>query len=255
MFNKEKYPILEFDDCKEAIINPSMLINKYGKLPYDKLVITFFKEAINLLKKEEKIKEYLTINGENDLIVYKYVDDDVLIIHGIIGGPACGGFLDELIGLGIKKIIFCGGGGVLDKNIKVGELLVVDGAIRDDGFSYHYAKPSRVIYSNKDVKNSICKYLDEKNLPYLTGLVWTTDAFYRETKDKILLRKDEGAKIVEMEQAGCIAVTQFRDVKYGAIIYGGDDVSQESWDERGWKNRKGFRYSLIEICKEIVKLI
>ena len=34
--------------------------------------------------------------------------------------------------------MFCGGGGVLDKKIEVGQLLVVDGAIRDEGCSYHY---------------------------------------------------------------------------------------------------------------------
>ena len=28
-----------------------------------------------------------------------------------------------------------------------------------------------------------------------------------------------------MEQAGLIAVSQFRGIDYGAIIYGGDDVS------------------------------
>ena len=38
-----------------------------------------------------------------------------------------------------------GGGGVLDRNIEVGQLLLVDGAIRDEGFSYHYMPPSRVI--------------------------------------------------------------------------------------------------------------
>ncbi len=255
MIVKKEFPILEFDTNEEALINPYLLKEHYAPLASDKLIISFFKEAINMLIEEGKIKEYITISGENDLVVYKYVDDDVLIIHGYIGGPACGGFLDELIGLGVQKVMFCGGGGVLDKNIKVGDLLVVEGAIRDDGFSYHYVEPSRIIYTDNGVRKTICDYLKDNNLPYLEGIVWTTDAFYRETKDRIQLRKEEGAKIVEMEQAGCIAVTNFRNVKYGAIIYGGDDVSQDVWDNRNWKNRKSIRYSLIEICKDLVKII
>ena len=243
MIKRENFPILEFDDSKEALINPTVLQKKHGILPIDKLVITFFKEAINLLIQDNKIEEYLTIEGENDLVVYKFKDEDVLLMHGIIGCPACCGFMDELIAIGIKKIMFCGGGGTLDTNIKVGELLIVDGAIRDEGFSYHYVEPSRIIYTQKDVKETIHSYLLANNIPHLEGLVWTTDAFYRETKDRIKLRKEEGAKFVEMEQAGCIAVTQFRNVKYGSIIYAGDDVSLDEWNERSWKDRKSIRYS------------
>ena len=68
-------------------------------------------------------------------------------------------------------------------------------------------------------------------------------------------RKAEGAKIVEMEQAGCIAIAQYRSFDYGAIIYGGDDVSQDDWDTRSWDKRKGIRYNLVMLCKELVKEI
>ena len=68
-------------------------------------------------------------------------------------------------------------------------------------------------------------------------------------------RKSEGAKIVEMEQAGCIAVSQFRDFAYGALIYGGDDVSQEEWSQRAWRSRKGIRYDLVQLCKALVEIL
>lgn len=253
MITKHEYPILEFDDEKEALINPAYLQSIYGILPFDKLVITFFKDALDKLKEEGKIEKYLTLKGENNLDLYKFIDDDVFIIHGAIGCPACGGFLDDLIGIGIKKVMFCGGGGVLDKNIKVGELLVVEGAIRDEGFSYHYIEPSRIIYTQPDVLSVMTDYLDNNKIPYLKGLAWTTDCFYRETKERIKLRKEEGAKIVEMEQAGCIAVAQFRNIKYGAFLYGGDDVSQDVWDGRNWNTRGSVRYGLIDLCRELVK--
>ena len=254
MIIKNEFPILEYDDENEALINPTYLQSRYGVLPIDMLVITFFKDALDRLIEEGKIEKYLTIEGENNLDLYKFTDDDVFIIHGAVGCPACGGYLDDLIGIGIKKVMFCGGG-VLDKNIKVGELLAVEGAIRDEGFSYHYVKPSRIIYIQKDVFEVMTKYLDDNGIPYLKGLAWTTDAFYRETKERIKLRKEEGAKIVEMEQAGLIAVTQFRNVKYGALLYGGDDVSQDVWDGREWNKRGSIRYNLIELCKELVKRI
>ena len=151
--------------------------------------------------------------------------------------------------------MFCGGGGVLDRDIGVGQLLLVDGAIRDEGFSYQYIPPSRVIYINPEVREKIRQYLDENRVPYLQGLTWTTDAIFRETPDRIARRKAEGAKIVEMEQAGCIAVAQFRGFVYGALIYGGDDLSGEEWSNRGWRSREGVRWDLVALCKKLVKII
>ena len=252
MIRKSEYPILEFDDNKEALINPSEFGKKHGVFQIDKLVITFFKDAIDKLIEEGAIKPFYTVRGENAVVLYKFVDDDVLLMHGIVGCAATGGYLDELTGMGISKVMFCGGGGVLDKSIGVGELLVVDGAIRDEGFSYHYVEPSRIIYSQSDVRSKICGYLDASGIPYTTGIVWTTDAFYRETKEKIEYRRAEGARIVEMEQSGCIAVAQFRGIKYGAIIYGGDDVSGDEWDGRSWHDRKGIRYELVGICRKLL---
>lgn len=252
---KEKYPILEFDNEKVAVINPEVMLNSHQKLSSNKLIITFFKEVVNKLLEEKVIVKDVVIEGENDIILYKFINEDIYLMHGIIGCPATAGYLDELTGLGIEKVMFCGGGGVLDKNIKVGTLLVVNGAIRDEGFSYHYVEPSRIIESNKEVKGIITKYLDTNNIDYIEGLVWTTDAIFRETKTLVKMRKEEGAKIVEMEQSGCIAVAQFRNIKYGAIIYGGDDVSQDEWNNRSWISRKGIRYSLVGICKDILNLL
>ncbi len=255
MLHRNKYPLLEYDDTKDAVISPKDTTKKYSNFPSGKLVITFFKDVIKNLLSEKIIEEYLTITGENDLVIYKFIDCEIFLMHGIIGCPACGGFLDELTGLGISSVMFCGGGGVLDTNIKVGELMIVEGAIRDEGFSYHYAPPSRVIYAQKEVIEAICAYLNKNDIPHFRGLVWTTDSFYRETKDRIALRIEEGAKIVEMEQSGLIAVAQFRGIKYGAILYGGDDVSQEIWDSRSWHDKKSIRYALVKICKDLVSVI
>lgn len=207
------------------------------------------------LANEGKITHERTIAGENPILIYRFLDDDILITLGQIGCPACAGNLDLLNAMGITKVMFCGGGGVLDENIEVGQLLVVDGAIRDEGFSYHYIEPSRYIFTNPATTEKITRYLEDHSISYTRGLTWTTDAIFRETADRIARRKNEGAKIVEMEQAGCIAVSQFRGFEYGALIYGGDDVSQIEWSDRGWHSREGIRYDLVTLCKKLVKIL
>lgn len=253
MLNRNDFPILEFDTNPVAKLNPKAMIGD-EKWPVDKLIITFFPDVINRLLEEKAIEKSWYIGGENSFDIYRFVDaPQIWIVHGQVGCPACASNLDLFNAFGIKKVMFCGGGGVLDRNIKVGQLLLVDGAIRDEGFSYHYVEPSRVIYTDKSLTDRLAGLLEQKNVPYLRGLCWTTDAMFRETADKVELRRSEGAKIVEMEQAGCIAVSQFRGIEYGALIYGGDDVASEEWNSRGWGTRQGIRYNLVMLCKELVQ--
>lgn len=253
MITESSYPILEFDDAKVAKINPISFVEQ--SFDTDKLIITFFPEVIDKLLSEEKITPERKIGGENPFSIYRFSDNDILITLGQVGCPACAGNLDLFHAMGITKVMFCGGGGVLDKNMEVGQLLVVEGAIRDEGFSYHYIEPSRYIYTNSETTEKITRFLDENSISYIRGLTWTTDAIFRETADRIIRRKAEGAKIVEMEQAGCIAVSQFRGFEYGALIYGGDDVSQDEWSNRSWRSREGIRYNLVMLCKELVEIL
>lgn len=253
MFRKNDYPILEFDDNRDAKINPVTFVDTL--FDCNKMVITFFPEVMDKLIAEGKIVLEKTIGGENIVLVYRFVDSDVLITLGAVGCPSCAGNLDLFNAMGVEKVMFCGGGGVLDKNIQVGQLLVVEGAIRDEGFSYHYFEPSKYIYTDEKVTEKIVQYLSANSISYLKGITWTTDAIFRETADRIARRKEEGAKIVEMEQAGCIAVSRYRGFDYGALIYGGDDVSQEEWSNRGWRSREGIRYDLVMLCKELVNVI
>lgn len=253
MIHKAEYPILEFDDNPVAKLNPANFAD--SKFDTDKMIITFFPEVVQKLLDREEIFEELVIPGENPVPIYRFTEDpEVLLTLGQVGCPACAGNLDLFHAMGITKVMFCGGGGVLDRNIEVGQILVVDGAIRDEGFSYQYIAPSRVIRTDQETKEKIINYLKGNDIPYLQGLTWTTDAIFRETPERIALRKEEGAKIVEMEQAGCIAVARFRHFSYGALIYGGDDLSGEEWSMRGWRSRDGVRYDLVQLCRKLLKI-
>lgn len=258
MLTKNEVPILEFDDSPTAKLNPEHFVGEKteDKFPTNKLIITFFPEVVDKLIKSGQIAEERVISGENPVAVYRFTDrPEVLLTLGQVGCPACAGNLDLFHAMGVNKVMFCGGGGVLDRNIQVGQILVVDGAIRDEGFSYHYAPPSRIIGTDPETTGKITRYLSENGVPYLTGLVWTTDAIFRETPERISRRKEEGAKIVEMEQAGCIAVARFRNFSYGALIYGGDDLSGDDWSGREWRSREGIRYDLVTLCRKLVEII
>jgi uridine phosphorylase len=144
---------------------------------------------------------------------------------------------------------------VLQKEIAVGNLVIVSSAVRDEGASYHYLPPGREVTAHPAGVAVLQSVLKRQGLPYLIGKTWTTDAPYRETIAKISARKQEGCLVVEMEAAGLMAVSQYRGVILGQVLYGGDDLSGKDWDQRGWQSRMDVRERLfwlaIEACLEL----
>lgn len=76
------------------------------------------------------------------------------------------------------------------------------------------------------------KIFDELNIPYVFGKTWTTDAFYRETRNNVETRKKDGCITVEMECASVMAASQFRKVPAYQFLYAEDSLDEEVWDSR-----------------------
>lgn len=239
------YPILEHDFVREAFIEPSRVI-KPRDVP-EHCVICFFQDVIDKIVTEYNTKvvvENRWEDGPHPIYEIEFEGKRLAFFHPGIGSAFSASLLEEAIAFGCKKFIVCGGAGVLVKEIAVGNLIVVSSAVRDEGASYHYLPPEREVAANLAGVNALVKTLESRNVPYLLGKTWTTDAPYRETSNKIAARKEEGCLTVEMEAAGLMAVSQFRSVVLGQILYGGDDLSGATWDNRGWQTRDEVRKSL-----------
>jgi uridine phosphorylase len=146
--------------------------------------------------------------------------------------------------------VACGSGGVLRPDLKRGTVVIPDSAVRDEGTSYHYLPPSRTVEMNSEVVTKLEKILQKHHINYETGKVWTTDAFYRETKKKIAERKAENCLMVEMECAAFLAVAKFRNVVFGQYLGAGDDVSGDEWDPRFESNTMPFTEKLFWLSVE-----
>jgi uridine phosphorylase len=249
---KGEYPILEFDDAQVAKIEPSFSHKKIEG--YEYCVITFFREVLDAMEKEGRIKVVRFLNCETlDLPIYEmvYMGKKVHLCLGYVGAAGSAVFLEELIAFGFNKFIVCGGAGVLRKDIAVGHLMIPISAIRDEGVSYHYLPPAREVECNPEVVEKIEEEFNKYKIDYIKAKTWTTDSFYRETEKKIELRKSEGCVSVEMEAAAFFAIAKFRNVKLGQILYGGDDLSAATWDKRKWHSRAEIRKNLVEISIRI----
>jgi uridine phosphorylase len=245
------YPILEFDPTPEAFIEPSKIIRPRD-VP-EHCVICFFQEVIDKVVAECNatiVVDNAWEDGPHPIYEIEYKNQRLAFFHPGVGAPLATGLFEEAIGFGIKKFIACGGCGVLEKDIAVGHLIVVSSAVRDEGVSYHYLQPGREVIADERGIKTLIRVLDDREIPYLVGKTWTTDAPYRETVKKIGQRRQEGCLTVEMESASLIAVAQFRNVIFGQALYGGDDLSGIQWDDRGWQSRQDVRENLFWLCAD-----
>jgi len=210
-------------------------------------VICFFKDVLDKVIVEHHARIAVKNrweDGPHNLYEISHQNRRLAFFHPGVGAPLAVGLLEEVIAFGCRKFIVCGGCGVLDKDIAVGNLVVVTGAVRDEGVSYHYLAPGREVIANEAAVKALTRTLSKHGVPYRTGKTWTTDAPYRETPAKIARRRAEGCLIVEMESAGLMAVAQFRDMILGQVLYGGDDLSGAEWNNRAWQSRDEIRESL-----------
>ena len=245
------YPILEYDPTRIAFLEPSMVIRPRD-VP-EHCVICFFREVMEKVITEYNARmlvENRWEDGPHPVYEIAYRNKRLAFFHPGIGAPLAAGLLEEGIAFGCKKFIACGGCGVLDKDISVGNLIVVSGAIRDEGVSYHYLPADREVIADEAAVTVLSALLDERKIPYRVGKTWTTDAPYRETQDRISRRKAEGCLTVEMETAAMMAVAKFRQVIFGQVLYGGDDLSGQEWDNRAWQSRADIRERLFWLCAE-----
>lgn len=261
MINKNEFPILEFDNNKNAKITPQLLEER----PY--LGIEYGVICFDIKTKENFIKNYLSeIIGEvcgcgiESQNIYKvnFEENDIVLIQGIIGGPLAAVVMEDLVAFGCKKVIAVGSAGVLNKEIARGHLIVPTEALRHEGTSYHYVPASRYIKHNPEVIKNVTDFLAENKIPFVCGKTWTTDAIYRETEDLVAERQKENCICVEMENATFGAVAQYHNIKFAQILYGADCLDGKMWNRRDWKSdeiRQNSKYELLKLAMRLVTKI
>ena len=224
----------EFELNDEAIINPSDLVKKVEGMP--KVAVTcFWREGFNKLIEQLECKKIASIGNSNgEFPIYKviYKDTEIAFYMSDMGSVGAGCNLEEIYAMGVEKVIAYGSCGVLDKKIEDCAIIIPNSAVRDEGMSYHYAPPSDEIAVNQKYISKFVDLLEALRSTYTIGKVWTTDAFYRETKSKMERRKAAGCICVDMECSAMAAVAQFRKKDIFHFFYAEDNLDGEVWDKR-----------------------
>lgn len=235
MIQKNPIPILEFDTDETAVIQPT-----HEHLPIrlpKKAVYAFLGDHIDAYAKAHQarqVAEFVSETKKFPVYVLQYHGEEICLCQAPVGSAPATQILDWLIGYGVRQIITAGCCGDL-VGMAENTFLIPTKALRDEGTSYHYMAPSRYVEIDPTARLAIEKTLQKHGLPYEEVVTWTTDGFYRETKEKVAYRKEEGCQVVEMECAAWAACATFRHVTWGCLLFTADTLANvEQYDERSW---------------------
>ena len=171
-----------------------------------------------------------------------------------IGAPYSAMILESLIAKGAKKIVVIGWCGAVREDLNVGDILLPEKAIVDEGTSQNYKKLDETFpVSDPDTSllESLSDNLRKLDIKHKKITLWTTDAIYRETERKIAWYRDMGAEAVEMECSALFSVAEYKKISLAAILVVSDSVASKDWDP-------GFRYQRFKearksVCDSVIK--
>ncbi len=167
-------------------------------------------------------REYVTYTGTLD-------GQPVSVTSTGIGGPSAAIAMEELVMSGADTFIRVGTCGGMDMEVKSGDLVIANGAIRAEGTSREYAPIEFPAVPDFQVTNALAEAAKALEKPYHVGVVQCKDSFYGqhspETKpvshellDKWKAWMDLGCKASEMESAALFIVASSLKVRAGSVF-------------------------------------
>lgn len=211
------------ENQKKDIILPKVAVGVFSRHLYDDVIEKFSCNEVGYIS---------NANFERNIFVLRYKDIEITFFMAGVSGPHICAAIEELSAQGVQKVIIFGNCGVLDSKIEDCSIIIPTKVFREEGSSYHYVEDSETIDVNPKYVDEFIEILDEYNFKYTKGYTWTTDAFYRETKDKIFDFKSKGVITVEMETATIAATCQRKNLDYFTFYYAGDNLDSIEWEER-----------------------
>lgn len=182
----------------------------------------------------ERIKEFLTdvrdiaFNREHKSISGYYKGVKVMALSTGMGGPSTAIAVEELARIGVKAMIRIGSCGALRAGIALGDLVIVNGAVRDDGASKSYVDAMFPAIPDTELLIHVMQAAKKQNFPYHVGIGRSHDALYLDPKQTLdQFWGERGVIGSDMETATLFVVGGLRGVKTASILRVHRSVSGE----------------------------
>lgn len=226
-------------------------VGRYVLMPGDRSRVAMMSSYLEDPKEVGNNREYLAHTG-----LHKGIK--VTVMSTGMGCPAAAIAVEELANIGAEVFVRTGSTGALQPSIDVGDLVIANGAIKNEGTSQMYepkefpAIPSfRVLNSLVEAAGSLKR---ELRFNYHVGIVATDDAFYAETPEFIQKMTSLGALSLDMESSAMFVVSRLRKLESGSILAASENFARKAIVpervpkalEKGWRDETQVALRAIE---------
>ena len=159
-----------------------------------------------------------------------------------------------LCGAGAEALIRIGSCGSLQDNIKIGDLVIVTGALRGDGTSRYYVAENFSTIAHGDIVSALKQAAEDLKVRYHLGWIFTTDALFQETPELIQQLNEQNISSIDMVTSTFLTIAQVRGKKAGAVLAVSDECLHGKF---GFRDPAFFaaEQKTIEVARQALKYL
>ena len=159
-------------------------------------------------------REFKVLNGY-------YQDELITICSTGIGSPSTGIVVEELNKCNVEKIIRVGSCGSLRHDINHGDIIVAEGAVRDEGTSKSYVADGFPAIASRHLIRKIEDLIpNDMDLNHYFGIVRSHDSFYIDNENEILHSWSKKNVIAcDMETSTLFTLAKLRGIEAASILF------------------------------------
>jgi uridine phosphorylase len=197
------------------------------------IIISLFEPYLDLLRKELKIKKSCLqrLRFPSMSFCATALEGKKVSVCGTpLGSPQAAIVLERLVSMGAKKVLAFGCCGSLQPGLGIGDLVIPTDALSEEGTTAHYPLPDGVEARADEKISRLCLEMGRgKNFRAAAGRIWTTDALFRETREKTKRYSKMGLLAVEMEMSALFTVAAYRHIRLGGLMVVSDELASLKW--------------------------
>ena len=185
---------------------------KFALLPGDPARLDRIAQYLENVEELAYNREFRSLKG-----IYK--DIEILAISTGIGGASAGIAVEELYNIGVPAMIRIGSCGSLQKEVKLGDLVIVSGAVRDDGTSRTYIDAMYPAVPDTALLNACIQSAEDLGFDFHVGIARSHDSFYTDREEEIdAYWSTKGVLAADMETAALFTIGRLRGVRTASIL-------------------------------------
>ena len=202
-------------------------VGDYVLVPGDPFRTPLIAKHLEGAKEVAFSREYRTFTGTVDGV-------KVSAMSSGMGGPSVAIGVEELHELGVHTLLRVGTCGALQRDVKMGDLVIAYAAVRSEGTPDGYVPREYPAVASLHVVNALVEAAEAANAPYHVGLMRSVDALYSDLVPDQMPRPDLRAELDMWTRAGIIGndmetstlyvVSRLRGMRAGTICLCVDEV-------------------------------